>query len=662
MIIQEIILENFRQYKLKSSIKFSTDVNKNVTVITGDNTCGKTTLVQAFIWCLYGTSEFKDRSIINAEVFDELLSSPTGTIKTCSVSLLLTHNNLDYKIVRLEKYSYNSNGKLEVDQSFKIYEIEDGNAKPLDDDKLENTIEKILPEKLSSYFFFWGEKIEKLTERKELESAVKHFLGLDTINEAIRHLEMAIKKIRNSLTENTTDSEIQNYQKRINNYNLEIKKWKDEKESVQRNLDYYGEKKNSIMNDLFSNESQILKSRQDEFKNKSMLLEQRKNELEKAKQDFFKLFNDEKNYVYYYAAEMEKSAIEVLQNNPEPVVGWKYIDSNAINEIIKKGICICGSEICDGSNEYNYLKEQLKLVSPNAIGGIINGFIEDASRKKCFNEQFYETMHKKYQEISDIFDEIVELEYIVSNLEHVIKGKSDVSQKYNELKDVERKINHYMQEKGKLDAYIDKNMKNIKICENKIDALAEQNRRHNMVLRQKGYAESLLKIFEDDYKQNETTIKQKLNQHVNENFSQVYSGNRKIEIDDKYNAIPYNLVGNKWISSETSPGLETVKNFAFIVGLVQCAKDKIIGEDGEVEANSNSYPLVLDAPFSQADEKHIPQISKLISDNAEQIILIVMKKDWNYAEKILQPKVGAFYDLEKESETCTRVMEVNIYD
>ena len=149
---------------------------------------------------------------------------------------------------------------------------------------------------------------------------------------------------------------------------------------------------------------------------------------------------------------------------------------------------------------------------------------------------------------------------------------------------------------------------------------------------------------------------------MNENFSQVYSGNRKIEIDDKYNAIPYNLVGNKWISSETSPGLETVKNFAFIVGLVQCAKDKIIGEDGEVEANSNSYPLVLDAPFSQADEKHIPQISKLISDNAEQIILIVMKKDWNYAEKILQPKVGAFYDLEKESETCTRVMEVNIYD
>ena len=662
MIIQEIILENFRQYKSKSSIQFSTDVNKNVTVITGDNTCGKTTLVQAFIWCLYGTSEFKDRSIINAEVFDELLSSPIGTIKTCSVSLKLTHDNLDYKIVRQEKYSYNSNEKLEVNQSFRIYEIKEGNAEPIDDEKLENTIEKILPEKLSSYFFFWGEKIEKLTERKELESAVKHFLGLDTINEAIKHLEMAVKKIRNSLTEDSLDNEILSYQKKINNYNYEIKKWKDERETVQRNLDYYGEKKNSIMNDLFSNENQTLKSRQEEFKSKSIILEERRKELEKAKQDFFKGFNDEKNYVYYYAAEMEKSSVDVLQNNPEPVVGWKYIDSNAINEIIKKGICICGSKICDGSNEYNYLKEQLKLVSPNAIGGTINGFIEDASRRKYFNEKFYETMHKNYQKITEISDEIVELDYAVSQLEHLIKGKSDVGQKYNELKAVENKLNEYNQKMGKLDVLIEKNLKNIEICERKMDTLAEQSRKHKIVLRQKGYAESLLEIFKDDYRQNEATIKQKLSQHVNENFSQVYSGNRRIEIDDKYNAIPYNLVGNKWICSETSPGLETVKNFAFIVGLVQCAKDKIIGEDGEVEANSNSYPLVLDAPFSQADEKHIPQISKLISDNAEQIILIVMKKDWNYAEKILQSKVGAFYDLEKESETCTHVMEVNIYD
>lgn len=150
--------------------------------------------------------------------------------------------------------------------------------------------------------------------------------------------------------------------------------------------------------------------------------------------------------------------------------------------------------------------------------------------------------------------------------------------------------------------------------------------------------------------------------HVDENFRQVYRGERKIVIDEKYNAIPYNLVGDKWITSDTSPGLETVKNFAFIIGLVQCAKDKIISNDGDEATNTGSYPLVLDAPFSQADEKHIPEISKLISDNAEQIILVVMNKDWNYAKNVLKDKVGAFYELEKETETCTHVKEISIND
>ena len=48
MIISKIVLENFRQYKSRCLFCFSVDPQKNVTVITGDNTCGKTTLVQ--VW------------------------------------------------------------------------------------------------------------------------------------------------------------------------------------------------------------------------------------------------------------------------------------------------------------------------------------------------------------------------------------------------------------------------------------------------------------------------------------------------------------------------------------------------------------------------------------------------------------------------------------
>ena len=64
MLIDSVTLKNFRQYKGVNTIKFSTDKNKNVTVVIGENTCGKTTLVQSFIWCLYGHVDFKDKKIL----------------------------------------------------------------------------------------------------------------------------------------------------------------------------------------------------------------------------------------------------------------------------------------------------------------------------------------------------------------------------------------------------------------------------------------------------------------------------------------------------------------------------------------------------------------------------------------------------------------------
>ena len=54
MIINKLEMFNFRQYVGHQTVTFSTDKHKNVTVLVGINTSGKTTLVRAFEWCLYG--------------------------------------------------------------------------------------------------------------------------------------------------------------------------------------------------------------------------------------------------------------------------------------------------------------------------------------------------------------------------------------------------------------------------------------------------------------------------------------------------------------------------------------------------------------------------------------------------------------------------------
>ena len=47
MIINRLEMYNFRQYIGHQSVDFSTDPNKNVTVLIGINTSGKTTIVRA---------------------------------------------------------------------------------------------------------------------------------------------------------------------------------------------------------------------------------------------------------------------------------------------------------------------------------------------------------------------------------------------------------------------------------------------------------------------------------------------------------------------------------------------------------------------------------------------------------------------------------------
>lgn len=54
MKIKNIVLNNYRLYKGINEISFSTDSDKNIYLVSGQNGFGKTTFLQSLIWCLYG--------------------------------------------------------------------------------------------------------------------------------------------------------------------------------------------------------------------------------------------------------------------------------------------------------------------------------------------------------------------------------------------------------------------------------------------------------------------------------------------------------------------------------------------------------------------------------------------------------------------------------
>jgi DNA sulfur modification protein DndD len=198
----------------------------------------------------------------------------------------------------------------------------------------------------------------------------------------------------------------------------------------------------------------------------------------------------------------------------------------------------------------------------------------------------------------------------------------------------------------------------IENCNNVINELLKKDK-SNLKLR--GYITYTQKLFDwvnEAYTSKEVAIRSQLEMKVNSNFSRMYHGNRNILIDSKYR------VKYMDITTEESDGLKAVKNFAFVSGLVELAKEALTGED-DLELGTQSFPMVMDAPFSNIDEIHIANICSILPDVAEQVIIAVMQKDWDQAADKLSSRIGKSYIIEKdidskgcEIETSTHFREV----
>ena len=193
MLLQSIELQNFRQF-INEKIDFSTDPDRNVTLIIGENGTGKTTFAQAFFWCLYGETDFTDKIMLNRILAEQMTPDQKITVK---VVLKLIHGSATYEIIRTQEYKKSYSNKIIGANTVLNIAVKsaDGNTRYLKQLECEAEIKKILPKELSNYFFFDGERIEKMSKeiasgRKSsgFSNAVVGLTGLKATLAALGHL------------------------------------------------------------------------------------------------------------------------------------------------------------------------------------------------------------------------------------------------------------------------------------------------------------------------------------------------------------------------------------------------------------------------------------------------------------------------------------------
>ena len=650
MIIKEIIIKNFLPFKEQTVVQFSTDPQKNITILLAENNVGKTSFLKAFLWCLYGNDPDYKENILNAETRVKLSQSLQGAVDSATVKLFLSHNNEDFLIAREWKYTKKYNSVNLSAKMLYVQKLVNGYWETIEDEKdQQKIINTILPEDLSTYFFFEEKKFQSIGTTNNIKKSVEDFCGLTSMNSAIKDLNSVVIKFNRSLDssnnknlENTKRSLITK-QDLLNNLNLQLKNAKEE-------LAYYQQIQEE-------NTSKLISYAKDEEIKKRYQSE--KNHLERVKQTIpekEKRVVDQFNKGILEFLENKKvfrEALKVLDNaeNGEPVDTISGIDVTSIEEIIKRGYCICGTKITNGSEAYQHLLDEKAKVPPNNLSNSARDLRSHMATIASFASNYYDNFSDSYKDYKSAVRECNRTKDRVDELFEEANKAYDTTEIRQRIEEAKGRISDNEGKIERLTGESAKCQRDIELLNRSISKLSKNNEENIYIDKCKNYAIAVKERIDDVLKREQATVLQKMNQYVQGYFKSLYHGNLNLSIDENYNIRTFNSYSGEKISTKLSTGTNDIKNFAFVFGLERLAKDHINESDeDETTAGNEPYPLILDGPFSHTDGKHIENMCALMPQVANQVIIAISRKDWQITKPYLDEKVAKVYEMKHITE------------
>lgn len=664
MLLKSIEYKNFRPFKGVQSIDFcrtSENPNGNVFVILGNNTYGKSTIVLSFIWCFYGISKFsREKEILNREVEDSLAS---GEQAEAHVKVIFEDEGKEYTIRRTQKFMKSDTFiRAYSSEMMMSYVDEGGQTKSCgkSDSEYEKVIRAMLPEELSSFFFFEGEKNNDIS-KKDLGTAVKNLLGLEAMSKMKEHLR------GNNRASVSTNSVMGQYEAQMGKATTKINEQSllSKKEEAEKRIKEIDERVNIINIDIdnYDNTIEGIKdilrkaepttNIQIKIDRLDKLIKGEEENLKKERKQFITFFNDFAldlmAYPFYRKAKDKLNSMDLEDK------GIKGIEITAIKELLQRGKCLCGTELNEGSVAYRKVESYYDILPPKSVGTLVREMQDKIVAMEENAISFLNEFESKYQNIMSIIERIdgYSREYEacedeLSKIEQInaTQYKSDLNLYKKRKQEHENEKLDLTKEKGGLEKDIDN-------CDNEYKKILASKDKNDQAYRAYCYAESLYEWVSKTYDKKESEMRERLEKIVTEKFNKIYSGHREVKINSNYN-IEISVNGQ---ALDDTGGLRVIQYFAYVGGLVQLASE-VMAERNEDEKFGEDYPLVLDAAFSHADEGHVEAISKELAASTKQLVLAVMPKDWNYAKQSMQRNIARIYQLRKINETSVVIEEV----
>ena len=633
MKIISLKMKNFRQFYGEQEIKFSTDKDKNITLIHAENGVGKTALLNAIKWCLFGetTDNFKDPKILlnhsaNEEkayvVFVEIAFVEDKKTYFCRRAIK-GGNELVFQV-----WEDSRNGRI--------------GSYPIDDPAL--FINTIVPKDMSQYFFFQGEGIGKITSagsggNQKVKDAIHKILGFTTAQHTLDDLKIIKNEYLREVGKTDKEGEIS----KISHEILKLRQFIQEGESSLKNfhesIAMYDSKLDGVDKKLLSFDSAVIK----QLHRERMDLEVQKKSLESNR--IAKLQRKKEiigSYAsYIFANKLASAALDFIDEEEFKGTIPAPYNENLVRKILEDKKCICEADIHDGTEAYHNIKKLLAQAADPDQGHRVTRARETLKSIQTKNKDAKATLLENANDIHSLDEQIEKAHAKLAEINLKLNNS-----KIDSIDTLEKQRTNFrecrdsaIKSEGALTQRLVSSRTDLSSKEN-LQSLSQELKTYQELVSIIQQVEELLnKTLQDS----EESVFRDLSSRINKLLEKYVTQDYRASVNK--NTYDIRLLDRDGRKVAESDGQQLLLSLTFISCLIELAAQRK-GASGQILTPGAIAPFVIDAPFGVLDNKYKGNMAKTIPDLVEQVVFLLSSSHWEGSvDENIKAKVGAEYNL-----------------
>ena len=658
----KMILRDFGPYKGEQVIDF-TD-KSGVTIIWGNNGRGKTTLLNAFRFGLFGVVQRRNGVLKKLSEMGNMEAASEGRYGF-AITLDMTNDADNYKLTRelvLRSGVSKPSGEEDYEQNFSLNK----NGSILSADDRTHELSVIMPEQVARFFLFDAELLQEYEELLEsntadgeqIKNSIEKILGVPVLQNGVVDIQSCLSQYERAKSRAATADD-------------RTRRLGQELESLTANIEQHQiiiNEKQSDLGDLIRRKSILEGQMQDTQTLRDWIVQ--RNELEKSLQKS----QDDLGVVNSKLRELMKNAWRGMLLNTIRDIREKYdkevsgLESKRekhnvadkfileIKKAISDRICpVCGQDV--SADVIQSLREKINQSTSEFKG------LSEEERQRLYD------LRAQIDAVKKLSVDVTDVREVVKNLEERKETlELEIGQVKQQIEEVRDNISRYGADNDEISilgitkehSEVEQNIRDIKrgIAEEtaKVNDLKANKDRvsaaidktaggidYRIASRRYDLCDHLYKIFD----KSKSLYRERLKQNVEKDATSLFV---KLTGDKDYVGLKINdNYGLEIIhkSGRTVPGRSSGYEHIVALSLI-----------GALHMNAPLRgPIIMDSPFGRLDPVHKANIARTLSAMAEQSILLVYSGeiDDQVARKEIGNKLIHEFKLTRVSSMCTTV-------